>query len=458
MTVWSHLMPQPRPQGETPASRRRSLPRWTWPLLALLAMPAVSLIQRGVMADVPSGPGPYVSPRNPSLEPPPPLPADAPTPAANGAPLSGPLEQVLFPGQDWAEQSLEAAGIDAARFQQAVDYAFSTSGTEEDRAGIRTDGLVVIYRGALVFERYARGYTRDMRHYAWSVSKSITSALVGIAVQQGKLKIEDPAWKFYPSLKRPEAEAITVGQLLQMSSGLAWKEGYEASPLDSSVLAMLYTAGRQDMAAYAASQPMAHSPGTFWYYSSGTTNLVSALLKQAVGTEAYGRYPWEQLFDPLGMRSAVLEQDQAGTFVGSSYLHATPRDLARFGYLYLRDGVWNGQRMLPEGWVTWSRSLAPSFAHMDTSKLDFDDRYGAMWWLNVPLPGAESADKKRGKPWPDAPDDTFSARGHWGQYITVIPSRELVVVRTGDDRDGSFNANELLRHLLSALPQGAPQR
>lgn len=446
-----HPVPEP-----TPNTPLRSV-RWRKPvqgvLLAAVLLPGVYLLQPPAQADIPAGPGPYIPHPPRPLDPPPQPVVTEAMPVVTEGDSSTLAGTVPFPGLEWQSLSLDVAGIDPVRFQQGVDYAFQTTGKEEERIGIRTDGLVVIYNGALVFEKYARGYNQDMRHYAWSVTKSVTSALVGIAAHQGKLKVEDPAWQYYPALKREDTQDITVGQLLQMSSGLDWREGYEASPLDSSVLAMLYTAGRQDMAAYAAAQPLKHPPGTFWYYSSGTTNLVSAMLKQAVGANAYARYPWEQLFDPLGMRSVVLERDQAGTFVGSSYLHATPRDLARFGYLYLHDGVWNGQRILPEGWVTFSRTLAPAFAQQDPTTLEFDDRYGAMWWLNVPLPGADPADPKRGKPWPDVPDDAFSARGHWGQYITVIPSAGLVVVRTGDDRDGAYSANTLLKHVLEALPR-----
>lgn len=377
------------------------------------------------------------------------LPPGQPTTPGTLDPSSG-APAGSWPTRDWTEASPDSMGIDIATFQKGVDYAFSTSGNEEDRKGIRTDGLVVIYDGKLIFEKYARGYTPTMRHMAWSMTKSVTSALVGIASLEGKLQISEPAHRYYPALDREGHRDITLDHLMHMSSGLQWNEGYEGSPVDSTVIAMLYTTGRQDMAAYVAAMPMAHPPDTYWMYSSGTTNLLSAILRKAVGEDAYPTYPWDKLFTPLGMRSAVLERDQAGNFVGSSYLHATPRDMAKFGYLYLMDGVWEGVRILPEGWTQYSTEMAPALSKMPAEKIGPEDRYGAMWWLNKPL---QTSVGIAPKPWPDVPEDVYSAQGHWGQHIIVLPSSKLVVVRTGDDRDGSFNANEMLKHMLASLPK-----
>lgn len=359
-------------------------------------------------------------------------------------------EGPAWPTEAWSRRSLTEAGIDPAEFQKGVDYAFSSTGNEEDRAGIRTDGLVVIHKGYLVFEQYARGYNADKRHMAWSVTKSITSALIGIAVGDRLLAVDEPAARYYPPLNHDQHEQITIAQLLRMSSGLAWEEGYEASPLRSSVLAMLYTAGRVDMAAFAASQPVVHAPDTYWQYSSGTTNILCAMLKNILGEKAYTNWPWERLFNPIGMRSAVLERDQSGTFVGSSYLHATLQDLARFGYLYLRKGRWSDQQLIPEQYVDWSREMAPALSTTPAGKLQSDDRYGAMWWLNAGI--SESAPKA----WKDVPDDAYAAEGHWGQYIIVLPSQDLVIVRTGDDRDGSFDPNTMLKSMLASLPKETP--
>jgi CubicO group peptidase (beta-lactamase class C family) len=152
------------------------------------------------------------------------------------------------------------------------------------------------------------------------------------------------------------------------------------------------------------------------------------------------------LFDRIGMSRATWERDQAGTFVGSSYLYATPRDLAKFGYLYLHDGQWAGERILAEGWVDYTRTLAPAWSTMPLTEEDKEDNPGAHWWLNKGLP-----ERQVPPPWPDAPADTFAALGHWGQSIFVIPSLDLVIVRTADDRDGTFKKNTLLKLITDSI-------
>ena len=230
---------------------------------------------------------------------------------------------------------------------------------------------------------------------------------------------------------------ITLRHLLQMRPGLYWNEGYESSPLKSSVLAMLYTAGRKDMASFTAQQPMRYRPGTFWYYSSGNSNLLMAILRNAVTPQHYVRFIWKELFGKIGMKNVVWERDNSGTFVGSSYLYAPPRQLAKFGYLYLNDGIWKQERILPKGWVRFSSTVSPA---------DPVGHYGAHWWLNAGRPS-----KGISKRWSHAPTDTICASGHWGQYIFVIPSLDLVIVRTGDDRDHSFNRDRLLELIIASI-------
>ncbi len=353
-----------------------------------------------------------------------------------------------WPGSDWEERLPEDAGMDGDKLDEAVSYALTTTGTEQDRAGIRTDGFVIIHHGCLVAEGYARGFTRDTPHLAWSMSKSVTNALYGIAVRQGLVTMESPAAKYYPLLDGPVRGQITLEHLMFMSSGLEWSEGYEASPLKSSVIAMLYTSGRDDMAAFTASRPVEFPPGTVWEYSSGTTNLLMGILKEVLGPERYPRYPWEELFDPLGMTSAVFERDGSGTFVGSSYFYATPRDMARFGYLYLQEGVWKGRRLLPEGWVTYSTRIAPAYRTMDPALREPGMHPGGHWWLNQP-----DSSSGLGVPYSGVPEDAFAALGHWGQSIVVVPSLDLVIVRTGDDRDGTFELGKWLALVVAGVRQ-----
>lgn len=358
-----------------------------------------------------------------------------------------------FPAAEWPQKSLREAGIDEARFADLIDYLFPAISPEAEKArsGVRTEAFVLIGSGGnLIYERYARGYGPQTRHYGWSMSKTVLAALVGIAEKEGKLRrdarVSDVAKDF---AGRAQLADLRVDHLLRMSSGLDWAENYEYSPLKSTVIAMLYTVGFSDMADYVAGRRQAFAPGTHYRYSSGDTNLLSAVLKAALGAE-YDDYPFNRLFVPLGMTSAVFEQDGSGTYVGSSYVYATARDFARFGYLYLRGGMWNGVRVLPEDWIRYCTQLAPAFFTTTLSAEDKDDRPGASMWLNLD-------DPQRGlpSPWPDAPRDTFAALGHWGQSIFVIPGRDVVAVRLADDRGPVFDKNRYLKRLLESL--GSPK-
>lgn len=357
-------------------------------------------------------------------------------------------ERKYWPETGWREKTPAQAGLDQAALEELDKYLFETkTGNERDRAGIRTDGVVLIKRGHIVYERYARGYQANTPHLTWSVTKSFANALTGLAVKKKLVELDQPAANYYPPLNKPGGyRLMTLRHLLNMSSGLDWSEGYEASPLKSSVIAMLYTRGRGDMAAFTASFPLRQQPGRFVYYSSGDSNLIMGILKTRMPAPEYARFPWKELFEPLGMKSVVWERDASGTFVGSSYLYCTARDLARFGFLYLNDGRWNGERLLPKDWVAFSRRPAPAY---QTTPLYPDMRkhiYAAQWYSNTALPT-----RKIKRPWPDAPEDTFAALGHWGQSLFVIPSEDIIAVRFGDDRDKTFNKNTYLKMVVAAL-------
>jgi CubicO group peptidase (beta-lactamase class C family) len=250
--------------------------------------------------------------------------------------------RAYWPTEDWRLADA-AEGLDPAGKAEVENYLFTRTGDDLDRKGIRTDGVVVVRNGKIVLEKYARGYTQDTPHLIWSAAKSMTSALVGIAISEGKFSLKDPAHNYYPSLKEGMKAEITVEHILQMSSGLDWNEGYEASPLDSSVIAMLYTAGRANMPHFAAGFQLRYRPGSRWYYSSGDTNMLSGILRKTMTEDEYQNYPWAKLFEPIGMKKVTFERDRAGHFVGSSYVYAPPRELAKFGFLYLNDGKWNGK-------------------------------------------------------------------------------------------------------------------
>lgn len=336
----------------------------------------------------------------------------------------------LVPGMGTAAAAPDEVGFDTEALARLGDYAFRRDGGEDtEREGQRTNALLIQADGRVVYERYARGYDADDPLLTWSVTKSLAATLIGAAVHEGLMDINEPACAYYEPMCRGGRDAVRVSDLLRMSSGLAWDETYETSPVFSSVMAMLYTRGAGDMALFAAQQPLEAAPGTVWEYSSGSTNILMAALRGAVGAERYPTYPWEVLFDPLGMSTAVLERDGSGTFVGSSYLYASPRDMALWGQLILQDGVWEGERILAEGWVRYLGTMAPAFYSTPVGREHYSDNPGAQWYLNLGDP-----DRDLPPPWPGMPADAMGASGHWGKYLWVVPSWNAVIVRMGDDR------------------------
>ncbi|WP_415753418.1 serine hydrolase domain-containing protein [Pseudomonas leptonychotis] len=339
-----------------------------------------------------------------------------------------------WPGEDWSSQ----LAAPSTAISALDSYAFPVR-DEATRKGVRTDALLVIRDGQVVYERYAEPTSAATPHLGWSMAKSILATTMGVAYGQGLFKLDAPVADYYPPFSaHPQ---IKVGHLLNWASGLDWQEDYEYAPLKSSVVAMLYTRGRSDMAAFTAAHTADAEPGARFRYSSGDTNVLSAALKGMVGEAAYADYPWTALFNPLGIKSAVWETDAAGTFVGSSYLYMTARDLARVGLLMQREGRWGEQQVLPKAWVEFNRT--PFANYQPQADKPNESVPGGQWWLNVPMAGAR-------KPWPDAPSNTLVASGHWGQGLYVLPDEKLVIVRYADDRDGSFDRNHFLKLVLAA--------
>lgn len=253
-----------------------------------------------------------------------------------------------------------------SRLNAELDWAFAEPDLKYQR---RTRAVVILHQGKLVAERYAPGFGPDMPLSGWSMAKGVINALVGILVGLGKLELDAPApvpeWQ---GMGDPRREII-LGQLLQMTSGLAFTEK-SRNPVYDLTHMLLAT---PDSAAYAANKPLRHQPGTHWNYASGTSNIISRLIRDTLGDTAYRQFPRLALFEPLGMDSACLEADASGTLVGSSFLYATARDWAKFGQLYLQDGIWAGKRILPEGWVGYSAAATP----------ESKGRYGAHFWLDI---------------------------------------------------------------------------
>ena len=271
----------------------------------------------------------------------------------------------------------------------------------------RTDAVLVVREGRIVYERYGDDLTADSTFPSWSKAKSMTHALAGLLVGDGLLDIHAPA--DVPEWRAPgdPRGAITLDQLLRMSSGLKFTEEYSPDQ-PSDVIAMLFGEGQADVAAFAAAFPPAHAPDAVMAYSSGTTNIISRALARTLGKHGtdFEAFMRERLFEPLGMTSPIPKFDEAGTFIGSSFCFCTARDFARFGLLYLRDGVWEDRRLLPEGWVDYARTRTLA-VHDDA------EPYGAQWWLGLGGPGS------------------FSANGYDGQYTLLIPDLDVVMVRHG---------------------------
>lgn len=320
-----------------------------------------------------------------------------------------------------------ADGVDMKRLQRAVSAAFAPTGPEDLR---NTRAILVVFRGNLIAERYADGFDRHSRHLGWSMTKSVMNALVGILVKQGKLRLNEPAP--VPFWQEDDRKTITLNDLMHASSGLAWVEDY-SGPSDATT--MLFR--KKDAGLFAAHHPLEHSPGTEFKYSSGTTNIIAWIIRQTLGDNDYYQFPVRELFNKAGMHSMVLEVDAGGTFVGSSFSYATARDWARFGLLYLNDGVVGGERLLPEGWVRYSST--PGAAS--------NAEYGAQFWLNAGPP-----DNPRARAMPDIPADAFSADGFAGQNVFIIPSRDLVVVKLSESRGDYLDDNRFLADIIAALP------
>ena len=309
----------------------------------------------------------------------------------------------VSPSSEW-RVSRGPAGL-----QRIVDAAFEEPDPKRLR---RTFAVVVVHDGQIVAERYAPGKHVDMPLPGWSVAKSVLNALTGVLVDEGRLQLDRR--ELLPQWRGPDPRSeITLEDLLRMRSGLRFSEQY-GNPW-SNVLRMLYLS--HDMAGYAASRPLGAQPGTHWQYSSGTTNILSCITRRAVGEADYHGWPTRALFDRIGMTSAVLEPDPAGTFVCSSYMTATARDWARFGQLYADGGRWRGERILSDNWMRFTTT--PSLQSPD-------GRYGAHWWLklNEDIGGGSAAAR-------DIAPDALFAVGHEAQTVTVIPSKRLVIVRLG---------------------------
>ena len=337
--------------------------------------------------------------------------------------------QIPWPDGDLIESTGLPANVDEEKLLAASNWAFDRESPEQV-----TLSLVVVYNGQIIHERYAPGFDVTTRTRTWSTAKSIASTLIGMLVDEGRLALDEPlGFDWYPNARSPETDPrneITLRHVLNMSSGLETVDNRGLEYATGS--GMSYWAGSSSVVG-ARSRALIREPGTYWDYENYDTLLGVYAMKLALGGEkAYAEFPRKALLDKIGMRNTLVSTDRFGDFVMSSQIYTNARDLARFGLLYLGNGIWNGERLLSEEWIDFVRTPAPATKSIGSI-------YGGQWWL-VP----EGRD--------DVPKDAYSTSGNRGQFSIIVPSHDMVIVRRGLDygRQG-FDRWGLTREVLEAI-------
>ncbi|MFT7351484.1 MAG: CubicO group peptidase (beta-lactamase class C family) [Flavobacterium sp.] len=307
--------------------------------------------------------------------------------------------------------------INYSKLKTAVTNAFDKKGVQDKR----TRSIVVLYKGKLIAEHYADNFTKNSKILGWSMTKSIAATYFGILEKQGILNINDKT--DIAEWQKDERKNITYSDLLQMNSGLEWEEKYDKI---CDATKMLFQAN--DMGKVQMDKPLAFKTNEHWNYSSGTTNLLSKILRSKFKShQEYLDFWYSALIDKIGMHSMIVEADAVGNYVASSYAWATTRDWAKFGQLYLNKGKWNGEQLFDPSWANYVAT------ETNTSK----GEYGAHFWLN------------RDNKFPDAPKDLYYCGGFQGQKVIIIPSLDLVVVRMGTSE--TFDVNQFLKEIIGCF-------
>ncbi len=352
-------------------------------------------------------------------------------PAPEGNP-----EQIAWPDGDLVDGIAITPGVDGEALQAASNWAFDRESPEQV-----TLSLMVVHEGRIIHERYAPGVDVSTKTRTWSTAKSIAVTLIGMLVDEGKLELDAPlGFEWLPEALSPEQDPrneITLRHVLNMASGL---ESVDNRGLEYAIgSGMSYWAGASSMTG-ALSRPLVREPGTVWDYENYDTLLGVYAMKLALGdTQTYAEFPRRRLLDRIGMRNTLLSTDRFGDFILSSQVYTNARDLARFGLLYLNGGVWNGERLISEEWIDFTRTPAPATA-------DTGNFYGGQWWL---VPDGRT----------DVPKTAYSTAGNRGQYVIVVPDHDLVIVRRGLDygRQG-FDRWDLTREVLKAFDRVSDER
>jgi CubicO group peptidase (beta-lactamase class C family) len=324
-----------------------------------------------------------------------------------------------FPYGDLAPKDTVFENVNYTKLNQVVANAFDAKGNNYKR----TRSVLVIYKDKIIAEKYADGFTKNSVILGWSMTKSITGTLFGILENQGKFDIYKPApiaeWQ------NDNRKYITTNDLLHMNSGLEWDEYYDRI---CDATKMLYQ--EEDMSRSQLIKSAVFKPNTHWNYSSGTTNLLSGILRKQFKThQEYLDFWYSALIDKVGMHSMLVETDMAGNYVGSSYGWATTRDWSKLGLLYLHQGNWNGEQLFDYSWAKYVSTPT------DTSH----GRYGAQFWLNA------------GNHFPNVPRDMYYCSGFQGQMVAIIPSMDLVIVRMGLTEEPQFDFNGLLSGIVGSV-------
>jgi CubicO group peptidase (beta-lactamase class C family) len=324
-----------------------------------------------------------------------------------------------FPYGNLEPKTAVLENIDYVKLNAAVAKAFDVKNQKKKR----TRAVLVIYKDKIIAEKYDTGFNSSSKILGWSMTKSITATYFGILQKQGKFDINKPAP--IAAWQKDSRKIITTKNLLEMNSGLEWEEKYDKI---SDATKMLFQA--TDVTKCQIEKPFVGKPNQTWNYSSGTTNLLSGILRQQFKThQEYIDFWYASLIDKIGMNSMIVEQDMTGNFIGSSYGWATARDWSKFGLLYLHKGNWNGEQIFDESWAKY----------VATPTNTSNGIYGAHFWLNA------------GGRYPDAPKDLYSANGFQGQNVFIIPSLDLVIVRMGLKEEGKFDFNGLLKGIIGSI-------
>ena len=340
---------------------------------------------------------------------------------------SGEYQGEYWPTAEWRTCKPEEVGMDSDGLYEVYNYV--------SRIDFVTEGVVVIRNGYIVGEEYFAGYDQATRFSSFSVAKSFLSAVVGVAIDKGFIpSVDQTVYTYFDEWQSPETEAqkqrITLRHLLTMRSGLRFTDAQNASTVGTDIEALLAS---DDYVEYVLALPSIHEPGTYWNYSSGDSILLSAIVQTATDQTAY-QFGMDHIFSRIGLSNIIWSSDHAGHTTGGWGVGATVREFAKFGYLYLKGGAWEGEQIVSREWV--QQSTIPAGADVTW--------YGFQWWL------AGAFDNYQGN---GIPGDIFHAQGLYHQKIFVIPSEDLVVVRVGTDNDpdSQWNDTEFISLVLSSI-------